>query len=131
MTELKFYTDGEHVYLNMDSGITKEVDLSALFKESNSAYDAVISIDLGSYVGTIIKGSYTELLPKLKNSYKVPSFLVQIVDSDGYFFISNAVQIIELQEHSFAFLVVTSDSDGLHASSGWEWSDSDVLATTD
>lgn len=31
MTELKFYTDGDKVYLNNDKGITKEVDLSALF----------------------------------------------------------------------------------------------------
>ena len=31
MYELKFYTDGEKVYLNNDKGVTKEVDLSALF----------------------------------------------------------------------------------------------------
>ena len=30
MIELKFFTDGEKVYLNNDKGITREVDLSAL-----------------------------------------------------------------------------------------------------
>lgn len=39
MVELKFYRDGDKVYLNMDNGITKEVDLSAITGGSGGGGD--------------------------------------------------------------------------------------------
>lgn len=51
MTELKFYTDGDKVYLNNDKGVTKEVDLSALFGEGGgSELPEYSGSDVGKYV---------------------------------------------------------------------------------
>lgn len=143
MVELKFYTDGDKVYLNMDNGITKEVDLSAITGGSGGgggegdgggggatddfvSFDVVLDINFDTYSGSVLKGNYNAVREKITNNTPI---VVGVHTTAGTSQTFTIAAKYELTENAIYFAVFIPD--GSAFDSYWNWLSDGTLVTDD